>query len=228
MKREILIMLTTISLILIMMFCAAGIFRSQWNEIVINEAYLNPLPLMSATEFTPKDDIPTVDKLASSCGVIVLVEGMDTHIQFEYGILSACSIKEVYKGGKEYLLNMEDVIYIHEPFVVADGFCVSDSGYMLMQKESLYILFLNFYEQPEGYRYSDIDKRTFLISSIPWGKVAVQWQDTPTYVPEIDSGIYKNYKDLKGYLIISASQNEVSKYEKLCADVLKKYNAKEK
>lgn len=224
MKKERHIFLAAIIITLLLLCCLSLYIRGSFQDYAVNEKHLDSLPLMSATEFTPKDKFPEVDSLVSASSIILLVEGLDEHIQFEYSILSACKVIEVYKGSEDIPIISGEVIYVHEPFVVANGFCASDSGYMLMQNQRKYVLFLNFYEQPEGYRYSDIDMRTFLLANVPWGKVAVKWLETSAYVPDINVGVYRSYESLKEYMLISISESEIKSYRSLCEQVCLRYN----
>ena len=154
MRKEIKIYSAVIILSMLAFIYMACIQRASWHEVIINQELLDGYQIMNSVDFTTKQAAPSLSELVGESQIIVEVEGTDNHEELEYTILSEVRVKKVYKGDD---LLVDKVIFIYELFYINNNnsYVISDGGYMLMQPNTSYILFLNFYEKPEGYKYTE-------------------------------------------------------------------------
>ena len=199
MRKEIKIYSAVIILSMLAFIYMACIQRASWHEVIINQELLDGYQIMNSVDFTTKQAAPSLSELVGESQIIVEVEGTDNHEELEYTILSEVRVKKVYKGDD---LLVDKVIFIYELFYINNNnsYVISDGGYMLMQPNTSYILFLNFYEKPEGYKYTEKDKNTYLLSKVHFGKYSTfVEQNTKLYDPDPETNDYLLYKQVKGY-----------------------------
>lgn len=215
MRRERLYYIISFIVVALVFIAVALYQRFSWNDMPNTHIEFSDY-LIDVNEYTPKPPLPSLIELIAESETIISATSTDNHLMQEYSVLTEVIVNEVYKGD----INLVgQSIYVYEPFIISNQYAVSDGGYMLMLPQSEYILFLNFFEQPSGYRYSDADKNTYLLSKIQWSKFHNTTEhNTMPYKPNPDD--YSCYEEIKNYVFLSYSQEEIDAYTDLHEQVL--------
>ena len=167
--------------------------------------------------------ISTLDELEKSSDLIVKVKPDDgklfyNSIERQVKILDIYSDKDSLKKG--------DTIYIQEPFSISylEGMeCMnSEKGYVLMNSNQEYILFLKHLDKVDGYKYKDNEKITYVPVSTRLSKYCRQEKPLLANESKIEDGeLY--YKDFKSASAIFIEAEEWYRYNAMASQVYDKY-----
>ena len=161
--------------------------------------------------------------IVQNSDAIYLVEATGNRTLSENEILSEVTVKHCFKQYKDIKEN--ETIYIYEPVKVniyktnrtvggtVSGGYIMLSNFNIMEKNKTYIVFLNFFERPEGYNYSEREQRTFLFTEKNVGLFPCE-TDVNCLVINIDSTV-RFYNEIREYDYITHSKERAASYSKL-------------
>lgn len=164
----------TICIILSGIFLLSGIvmslsYRSNLKTADLSDENLAHFSVLSSadTEFMPLEE-PDADKIVNDAEAILRVRATGNRTLTKYDILTEVVIEDIIRPYKDF--NIGDSIYIYEEISVT----MPENGYYdrldfktisnMMQKNEEYIVFLKFFKRPDGYKYSEKEQRTFLLT----------------------------------------------------------------
>lgn len=156
---------------------------------------------------------------ASEAVVSVRATGVRTFTNDD--ILSEVTVEQVYKGDS---VKRGDTLLIFEPITVSG---TNEVGYdfnfyglsNLMAAGNSYILPLRFFERPEEYRYSEEDKRMYLLTDPYYGPFPVSLQEKPLIL-EDDRRNTLRYADTLVHDCVAVSQEEFEAYRRMRGEFL--------
>ena len=158
--------------------------------------------------------------------LIVRVGDPRNHIIYDEGVLTEVTVREVYTGdvalaGKS--------IYVHEPSDVNPygqrPSVLVNGGYLFMQEGEEYVLFLTFYEQPEGYAYTERDRRTYLLTAQQFGKYPMEL-NLPEVVDYGERPGELAYGEIARYSLFTSDEKAAALYGELYEEIAANYLAK--
>ena len=170
------------------------------------------------------ETINSLDELEKNSDLIVRVKSMNDSMLFYNSIETPVEIIEVYSGNDD--LQKGDMIYIQEPVSISYlkdmENMISVKGYVFMNSNQEYLLFLKHLDKVEGYQYKNNEEMTFLPVSTRFGKYCKE--ETPKFIDssKIDAGEI-DYRDLKNSSGIFIENNELIKYNSIALQVYDKY-----
>ena len=163
------------------------------------------------------------DLVNSSDTIIVAIPTGKRELRRDY-IVTEVKIVKVLKT--TYDLKQNSIIYVHEPVYIN---CVKNNEYLLldginniMQTDNNYLLFLEFYQKPEGYKYNENEMRTFLFSKQFISVYSLDNSVKPLFIDDD----YENsflYKEIRDYDLVM-EEKYYDTYMKLRCDVLHIFN----
>ncbi len=167
-----------------------------------------------------------VEKLFADSDLVVSVTATDKKELKYQSLLAEATVDKVYKGDKT-LVNQS--VYVYERACLYGMrpslyFYWSRDGYNVMLGGESYILFLSFNDMPEGYKYSEKDKKTYLLTNVYNSKYSVNTYADIEKLPKISDYNQKLYKDLKYYDIFAISNEQLEAYKENREIVLNKLN----
>ena len=170
------------------------------------------------------NSINTLDELEKNSDLIVKVKSLNNSKLFYNSIETPVKIIDVYS--KKDNLEKGDTIYIQEPVSISYlkdmENITSIRGYVLMNSNREYILFLKHLDKVDGYKYKNNEKITYIPVSTRFSKYCKK--ETPIFIDsvQIDSGkIY--YRDFKNSSAIFIENDELVKYNSISLQVYDKY-----
>lgn len=170
------------------------------------------------------NSINSLDELEKNSDLIVKVKSLNDSMLFYNSIETPVKIIDVYSGNDN--LKKGDIIYVQEPVSISYlkdmENITSVQGYILMNSNQEYLLFLKHLDKVDGYKYKNNEEITYLPVSTRFGKYCKE--ETPKFIDssKIDSGeIY--YGDLKNSSGIFVENDELVKYNSITLQVYDKY-----
>ena len=170
------------------------------------------------------NSINTLDELEKNSDLIVKVKSLNNSKLFYNSIETPVKIIDVYS--KKDNLEKGDTIYIQEPVSISYLKDMENitwiRGYVLMNSNREYILFLKHLDKVDGYKYKNNEKITYIPVSTRFSKYCKK--ETPIFIDsvQIDSGkIY--YRDFKNSSAIFIENDELVKYNSISLQVYDKY-----
>ena len=169
------------------------------------------------------ESISSLDELEKSSDLIVKVKPDDGKL-FYNSIERLVKIIDIYSDKDS--LKKGDTIYIQEPFSISylKGMesMSSEKGYVLMNSNQEYIIFLKHLDKVDGYKYKGNEKITYVPVSTRLSKYCRQERPLLVKESKIDSGkLY--YKDFKSSSAIFIKADEWDKYNSISSQVYDKY-----
>ena len=170
------------------------------------------------------NSINSLDELEKNSDLIVKVQSLNDSILFYNSIETPVKIIDIYSSNDN--LKKGDIIYIQEPVSISYlknmENITSIRGYVLMNPDQEYILFLKHLDKVDGYKYKNNEEITYLPVSTRFGKYCKE--ESPKYIDplQIDSGeIY--YRDFKNSSAVFIDNEELMKYNSVSLQVYDKY-----
>lgn len=170
------------------------------------------------------NSINSLDELEKNSDLIVKVQSLDDSILFYNSIETPVKIIDIYSSNDN--LKKGDVIYIQEPVSISYlenmENITSIRGYVLMNTDQEYILFLKHLDKVDGYKYKNNEEITYIPVSTRFGKYCKE--EKPKFIDQsqIDSGeIY--YRDFKNSSAVFIDNEELIKYNSVSLQVYDKY-----
>lgn len=169
------------------------------------------------------ESINTLDELEKSSDLIVKVKPVNGKL-FYNSIERQVKIINIYSDNDS--LKKGDTIYIQEPFSISylKGMesMNSENGYVLMNSNLEYILFLKHLDKVDGYKYKNNEKITFVPVSTRLSKYCEQERALLVNESKIEDGeLY--YKDFKTSSAIFIKTKEWNRYNAIASQVYDKY-----
>ena len=163
--------------------------------------------------------------LRESSDLVARVGNPRNHTVYDMGVLTEVTVKEVYKGDQALA---GESVYIHEPSSVnpygQHPSVLVNGGYLFMQEGGEYIVFLTFYEQPEGYAYTARDRATYLLTAQQFGKYPLEL-NLPETVDYGETAGALTYGEIAQYSLFTQEKGTVALFQKLYEDVAAHYLA---
>lgn len=163
----------------------------------------------------------SAQELLDASEVVVSVRAAGVRTFTRDDIVSEATVEQVYKGDS---VKRGDTLLIFEPISVHGtnevGYDFSFYGLSnLMAADKSYILPLRFFERPKEYRYSEEDKRMYLLTEPYFGPFPVSFYEKPLILEE---GRPKalSYADTSKYDCVAASQEEFEDYRRMREEFL--------
>jgi len=176
-----------------------------------------------------KIDYPTANELFSASDLIVKISPTGIREMHRGTILSEVIIEEVITENGS--VDNGDVIYIYEPISIhpfsLPGTYSQYINYYgncnIMQTDRSYIACLRFFAKPEGYEYSDIETRTYLVAIYPHG---IFPNVEPEEFVEVTEGISYSlsYRDAQQYDVVALNESDFNEYLKMRNDLFNLLN----
>lgn len=144
-------------------------YRSNLKTADLSDENLAHFSVLSSadTEFMPIEE-PDADKIVNDADTILRVRATGNRTLTKYNIFTEAVIEDIIRPYKDFKVG--DSIYVYEDISVT----MPGNGYYdrlnfktisnMMQKNEEYIVFLKFFKRPDGYKYSEKEQRTFLLT----------------------------------------------------------------
>lgn len=151
----------------------------------------------------------TMKDLYDSSDLVVKVRATSERKAKYESMLTKVKVLDVYKGDNA-LLDQDIYVYEHTNLLYTDeGFKLDISMQCnLMQVDREYYLLLEFFKQPEGYKYDSVSSRTYLLHNICYGKFSdLEYADLPDI--NIEEGI--TYGEVSGLDVLYNPKDDKDK-----------------
>lgn len=201
-------------------------FTGDYNLSKIKEQYDLDNFMYSNNEDSVyfNNSITSLYELEKNSDLIVKVQLLDNSILYYNSIETPVKIVDVYSNNAN--LKKGDIIYIQEPISITYlnnmENITSIRGYVLMNTNHEYILFLKHLDKVDGYKYKNNEEITYIPVSTRFGKYCKE--EKPKFIDQsqIDSGeIY--YRDFKNSSAVFIDNEELIKYNSVSLQVYDKY-----
>lgn len=168
--------------------------------------------------YTPMVKIVDASDLATKSSLIVRVTPTGNREAFRREILSEVTVLEVLQNKDGELI--PDRILVFEPVMVVIGGnrIRFESPLNLMQMGREYVLCLNFFTKPEGYKKTVEESRMYLLSNPHFGIFALQDPITEIFVEEGISEL--TYQEIQSFDYLFSNEREREQYLQLRASFL--------
>lgn len=171
------------------------------------------------------DDIQTVEELEKASDLIVTVSEVRERELVKQATKTTLVIDKVLKGEA----NSGDEIILYEPAYFIkwmddhqNGYFDS-SGYQLIQDGNKYILFLSHLQAPQGYKWSEEEKRSFLPTSQLYAKYPLTI-NTEVESQLMDEGqLLETWGQTRDYELLINDKQILNHYISLKNQILTKY-----
>ncbi|WP_088225749.1 hypothetical protein [Desulfosporosinus sp. FKB] len=192
------------------------------NDLLFNDTNYNNLKFTYLFDLNGDFDnsIENFNELKKISPYIISVKlTSEDKTKFSMALRDTVQILKVFKGDGEQHLKQGDIINIFEPIIIRGQMLYANSGYIPMQKNKEYVLFLKDIIKPSWYQYKSEDgRKSFVPSSIFYGKFIL---DKDTQIMKVDYGdTYIPIDQINNYdLVLLKNSNQIKNIE------LKQYDA---
>lgn len=158
-------------------------------------------------------------KIKDSSDLILKVKATSDKKVLNQTLLTKVQVKKIYKG-LDYIKDIS-LVYIYEPCLIEYTGIATMQGYNFMNNNSEYILFLKKLKVPKGYKMSEKEKISFMITNPKWSKFNMD------SIKSEDATIlnYENnkipYSSVKKYNQFFLQQKDIDNYKKIKKDIIK-------
>ncbi len=200
--------------------CLVDFLRESQDNIVTQLDMYNPY-----LDIYFDNEIVNLDELEEKSDLIVKVKTSPERKMFSQGIRTKVTVEELYKS--DYVQE-RDEIYIAEPSYMdnTNKSYMSLGGYNIMECNEEYILFLKYLDIPEGYKYKDNEKITFMPVSTLYSKYSLKNTDIKVFNEEAFAENDINYYDIKDNDILVTSYEILNNYNMIKNEILQKLASK--
>lgn len=168
------------------------------------------------TEVAP---LPTAEDIIADSEVIVKVTPTGHRELLSLSLLTEVTVDEVLKSGRNIATG--DTLLIHEWVNISTiagnedihGHYVAITGNNnIMQSDRSYIACLDFYEQPEGYKYSEDELRIYVFANQHFGLFPVERPEDYALILPAGEGEEVTYSEIQPYDVLAGSEKEFQDY----------------
>lgn len=201
----------------------AANFRKQIQHVVLTDEALahysvvsiRPETGMAAMAESPETKLANVQttsasELAARSSLIVVATPTGLREAFQETVLSEMKIRQILKH--EDSKPIQDKILVYEPIRVNSWgrVLLLEGALNLMQVDRQYLLCLNFYEKPSGYRLNEDEQRMYLLANPHVGILALEEPIAELRVLADDHS--RLYKDIQQYDYLFSNDVERNMY----------------
>lgn len=220
-----------ICIILSCVFFIGGIALSLSYRANIKEADLSDENLahfeVSLSSLGDAEAQPDADKIASDAEAIFYVRATGKKTITSQNVIEEVVIEGVIKPYGD--LNTGDSIYVFEAVEInltAD--CKFDRIYFdsisnMMQKDEKYIVFLKFFKRPDGYKYSEAEKRMFLLTDKDFAVISPDKEPDYAVIPN-GGEVRTCYDDVRYVRCLLKDESLFETYKGIRKALLEKIN----
>jgi hypothetical protein len=153
--------------------------------------------------------------------IIISVSVEDERTKKNNAILTKVLVSEIYKGSLS-----DDYIYIYEPVDIIraqDSHSIygTSSAYTLMQTHETYLLFLKFNKMPDGYRYTQLEQKSYLLAHQVLGKYPLSQELT---FSDIETPV--EFSEVKDLSLLSQDPELIATYKDCYNKAMRSYAQK--
>lgn len=223
----------TICIILSCLFLIGGIalslsYRSNLKNVDLSDENLAHFKVsMSMSEKGEEQQNPDADKIVNDAEAIFYVRATGKKTMTRDNVIEEVVIEDVIKSYGD--LKTGDSVYIFE----AASFTITTNRELdriyfntvsnMMQKDERYIVFLKFFKRPDGYKYSDTEKRMFLLTDKNFAVISPDRE--PDYVViRSDDGDKIYYEDVRDVRCLVTYESMFEAYKTIRKALLEKIN----
>ena len=171
-----------------------NVCKADWSNYQVN---------MIATNDIYYSKINNLSDILENSSIILKVRMSDDREILNQCVLSEVIVKKIYKNNLDIVLDENKSIYIYEPFSLQENFIYLDGGYVPMNTDEEYIVFLKPLKVPEGYTMSNKEKISFMYCNPIYGKRSVN--NDLYYITQDNENL--NFDTIKSYNAILKSEN---------------------
>lgn len=178
----------------------SNLIDGEWNDYQVN------MMLVSDKYYSKIDD---VSDILENSSVVLKVKMSNKRENLSQCVLSEVTVEDVYKNDLDINIEKDSNIYIYEPITLQEGAIYLTEGYIPMNTDNEYIVFLKPLKVPQGYTMSDKEKISFMYCNPVYGKKNM---DNDLYFVNQD-GMNLKFSDIKNYNVILNNEN-INMYNK--------------